>query len=105
LPIIAAGNEVLIGFFALLGVIAGVLGTAWGVKRAKSGKIATTEATELWQESKTMRAELRAEVAALKEEMSTMRIKMAALEAENVQLHRDNADLKRRVVELETAHG
>jgi len=97
-PIIAADNTTTIALITFAGIVAGVLGTYFGTKRVKSGKIITTEATQLWEESNSMRAELRAEVAALKEEIKL-------LKAENKEIKAENEILRQRIDELERVHG
>lgn len=114
-----ADNSTMIGLFSLLGVIIAAAFTAWTANRVKSGKIATSEATQLWQESGSMRKELKDEIVALKDEQKVLKAENVSLREENAKwrqrfddmqkeldtLREDNGTLRGRVYDLEKAHG
>lgn len=114
-----ADNSTIIGLFSLLGVIIAAAFTAWTANRVKSGKIATSEATQLWQESGNMRKELKDEIISLKDEMTTLRGENATLREDNAKwrqrfddmqkeldfVKEENGALRGRVYDLEQAHG
>lgn len=114
-----ADPTVLIGFLSLVGVIIAAAFTAWTANRVKSGKIATSEATQLWQESGNMRKELKDEIIALKEEMKEIKEENASLREDNAKwrqrfddmqedldkVKEENGTLRGRVYDLERAHG
>jgi ATP/maltotriose-dependent transcriptional regulator MalT len=58
----------------LLSVVTGVVAYLVA-RRQRSGRINTSEATQLWQESTALRAELRSEVTALRAQLATMEAK------------------------------
>lgn len=89
-------TSVIIGLFSLLGVLCAAAFTAWTANRVKSGKIATSEATQLWQESGNMRKELKEEIIALKEELRI-------LKAENVSLREENVKWRQRFDDMQEA--
>lgn len=118
------GAEVLVPLLALLGVVVTAAVSWFIARRAKSGKIETTEAKDLWVEANSMRHELRDQVKALQDEILALktegkscRDEVTKLRAENdewrqrVDKHeatitdlRDQAEkLRKRVMELETA--
>lgn len=72
----------------------GAFGTYVAVKRKNSGKIETSEASELWQESQAMRKELRDEVVYL-------RGRVTNLETAMVEQQKEIQRLRIRVKEVE----
>lgn len=66
----------------LIGALASALVAYLVVARKTSGKIATSEASELWAESRNIRSEYR-------EQIEKLRIRVADLEAQNNKLTRD----------------
>lgn len=114
-----ADSSVLIGILSLAGVVIAASFTAWTANRVKSGKIATSEATQLWQESGSMRKELKEEIVALKDEQKILKDENADLRSENAkwrqrfddmqkeldQLRVENGALRGRVYDLEQHHG
>jgi len=72
--------------FGLLGTLVTQLGIWLIARRAKSGRIDTSEAATLWAESQAIRTELREE--------------LAELRRENENLRRENADLKMEVAAI-----
>ena len=112
-------NNVTIALVSLAGVIAAAAFTAWTAYRAKSGKIATTEATQLWAELNSYKDELKGELVAIKEELSLSKKDNADLREENAKwrqrfddmsidlaaVKEENGTLRGRVYDLEKAHG
>lgn len=65
------------------------------MRRGKSGRINTTEADQLWNESTAIRRELREQIAQLERHISANEVDIAKLRAEN-------AELKHEVLTLRT---
>lgn len=112
-------SSVIIGLLSLLGVMVAAAFTAWTANRVKSGKIATSEATQLWQESGAMRKELKEEIVELKKEMEAFKAENMSLREENAKWRQrfedmqkeldavkaENLALRGRVYDLERTHG
>lgn len=77
----------------------------WIVKIKSSGRINTTEASDLWQESKSIREELRDEVAELQREIGQLRIENQTMEAEINELKMENLILKNEIRILTLENG
>ena len=92
--VLGDSTNIILGVLTLIGVVVGVAGTAWGIRRAKSGKIDTTEASDLWKEATGMRQ-------ALKEELTSVKDDMKVLKAENADLKADNAKWRQRFEDLD----
>lgn len=58
---------------AIVAAVASPVATYVVVRRQRSGKVATSEASELWKESGTIRAELYSEVNRLRTEIAAVR--------------------------------
>lgn len=78
---------------ALVVAIVGPLATYVTASRKLSGKIGTSEAGDLWAESRAMRDEYRERTAALE-------ARVAKLEQANADLTRENDDLKRQLSDI-----
>lgn len=75
----------------IIAFLAAVLGplTAYIVAvRRLSGKIATSDASELWKESAAIRSDYREQLAVAAERLRSLEARVEALEAENAQLRR-----------------
>lgn len=94
LAFLASGNDLLISMATVAGIAITALGTFLAVKRAKSGKIETTEAAELWKESTAMRGELRQEVVSLQGEVRVLKDENQELKVENGAWRRRNGALE-----------
>ena|SRR6185295_3796593 len=77
------------------------------MRRAKSGRINSSEADVLWQESTSIRRELREQIQQLELHISQNEVEIAKLRAENAELKHEvltlrteNASLKLQVDEL-----
>lgn len=77
------------------------LSTYFIVARKASGRIATTEASKLWDEAKSLREVYKEDLAQLRLEVSVLEQEVEKLEEENRELRWKNARLERRVEELE----
>ncbi len=75
---------------ALIGTLAGVAATYVVAKRRSSGRIATSEAADLWQASESIRHDLTEDVKAL-------RLEVASLRTENIALRADLASLRQKL--------
>lgn len=71
-------------------VLTGVL-TFYTARWRNSGRVDSSEATELWTESRSVRAELRAEITLLKVENATCRAETATLRARIFELEQERA--------------
>jgi predicted nuclease with TOPRIM domain len=113
---------------ALIGLAAAIgaaLLTYLGVVRRTSGKIATTEASQLWAESAAIRESFREENEVLRQRIdrleamvdqlngdnralrqlnSQLAERVRLLEAENARLHSENEDLRRRLDTMDASH-
>lgn len=83
-------STLLPGLAALIGTLAGVAATYLVATRRSSGRIATSEAADLWRASESIRHDLTEDVKAL-------RLEVASLRAENLALRAELADLRRRM--------
>ena len=75
---------------ALVGTLAGVVATYVVAKRRSSGRIATSEAADLWAASESIRRDLTEDVKAL-------RVEVASLRAENIALRAELAMIRTRM--------
>ena len=93
---------------ALVGTLAGVAATYVVAKRRSSGRIATSEAADLWQASESIRHDLTEDVKALRmerasesirhdEDLKALRTEMASLRAENIALLAEIAAIRSRI--------
>jgi len=103
-----ASPSLTVPVLAFAGVLVAALATYFGTKLTRSGKIANTDAAQLWEESKAMRGELRDEVRRLTDENRNCKERIEVLETENEQLkarvgtlESENGVLKRRIMILE----
>jgi hypothetical protein len=71
--------------------------------RRLSGRIATTEAAQLWAESASIRDDYRTRLLQAEERALSVEIRMSALETKNNELTRENYQLIHRVEACETA--
>lgn len=86
----------------------------WGVVRRASGRIATTEAADLWKEANSLRDVYRSEIerlnakileidqrlSVLEQENTVLRDQNRVLEQRNEDLHKENLRLEREVQRL-----
>ena len=70
------------GVAALIGTLAGIAATYVVARRRSSGRIATSEAADLWQASESIRHDLTEDVRALRQEVASLRSENIALRAE-----------------------
>ncbi|HMS83607.1 MAG TPA: hypothetical protein PKD12_08155 [Nitrospira sp.] len=87
---------------AVLALIVGPLGAYIGVSRRLSGKIGTSEAADLWAESKSLREDASAKLARCDERVVGLEVRVRDLEKDNTTLSRENLDLMRKVNADET---
>jgi uncharacterized coiled-coil protein SlyX len=73
--------------------------------RKMSGKIATSDATQLWKEAKDIRDDYRVRLIAAGERYTDLEGRVANLERINVELVRENYELKAKVVKLDELVG
>lgn len=83
-------GTVLPGLAALIGSLAGLATTYVVAKRRSSGRIATSEAADLWKASESIRHDLTQDVKAL-------RVEVASLRAENVALRAELAAIRQKM--------
>jgi chromosome segregation ATPase len=84
----------------LLAVIAPI-GAYLLAARKMSGKIGTSDATELWRESKSIRDDYRTRISGLVERIRELELRSDKLEDMNTVLVRENNRLATKVTELE----
>jgi hypothetical protein len=84
----------------LLAVIAPI-GAYLLAARKMSGKIGTSDATELWKESKAIRDDYRTRISGLVERIRELELRSDKLEDMNTVLVRENTRLALKVTELE----
>lgn len=92
---------------AVIAAALGALGTWAAVRRQRSGSVETSEAQDLWTESKAIREELRNELTALRTRLADAEVKLAEtlqkLAETNMKLvtaHNQAVDLREEVLEL-----
>lgn len=83
-------TTILPGLAALIGTLAGVAATYIVARRRSSGRIATSEAADLWQASESIRHDL-------SEDVKTLRLEVASLRAENIALRAEMALIRARM--------
>lgn len=91
--IVLAAIDPLVGIFGAIVALGGPLVTYLVAARKLSGRIGSSDATELWQESRSIRDWSKAQI-----EMLTARI--AAVEEQNATLASANADLVGQIRDL-----
>jgi len=69
--------------------------------RRASGRIATTEASTLWEAAEQMREEYREQIAVLNEVVKGLRDRIVHLERENDRLRAENDKLQQRLERVE----
>jgi len=82
---------------ALVGALVAYLGTV----RKLSGKVRTSDAAQLWDESRAMREDYRSRITELNEVIRRCETRMEALEKRNDELYLENGRLARMVEEHE----
>ena len=70
--------------------------------RKMSGKIGTSDAGQLWQESKAIREDYRSQLLQSNERALSLEIRMAKAETANSDLRRENDELRRKIDDLES---
>jgi predicted RNase H-like nuclease (RuvC/YqgF family) len=70
-----------------------------------SGKIGSSEAEQLWEESSSIRREYAARIEQLTKTVRDCQRRMAKLERRNDALEKENADLKRAISNLKVEGG
>lgn len=86
---------------AVVIALVAALGSFLAVARRLSGKIATSEATSLWEESSKLRQEYKDEIRQLRGDLHDCVLRVGHLEEKNRSLSRENADLRRTIEEHE----
>lgn len=87
---------------AVLALIAGPLGAYIGISRRLSGKIGTSEAADLWAESKSLREDANNKLTASNDRVLALELRVRDVEKENSALTRENIDLMRKMSVDET---
>lgn len=90
--ICAALSPVVPAVFGLLAAVFGPLAAYLVAKRQFSGKIETSDAKELWAESRAIREWSSRRVTELEDRNSALERRIAHLEDENAELHRRLGD-------------
>lgn len=93
-------NPYIAALFALAGASSAAI-AAWLVARRKaSGRIETTEAATLWEESQAMRKELREEAVVLRQEVLAMREEAVAMRNETLVLREEAVAMRAELTVL-----
>lgn len=74
-----------------------LLATYINSKRQRSGRIQTSEASELWKESSTLRQELFSQVSALRDELTALRDKNVVLQENLAAMRLLHEDCERKL--------
>lgn len=82
--------------------IAAPVGAYLLAARKMSGKIGTSDASELWEESRSIRDDYRNRLLTAAERAVSLEMRVAALEGTNAELVNQNLDLVAKVGKLET---
>lgn len=90
---------------ALAAAVVGPLAAYITATRKLSGKIGTSEAGQLWQESKAIRDDYRDRLVQTDARTAALEARVASLEKLNNDLMRENADLRQRVTDLQVTLG
>lgn len=85
----------------LLAVLLAPLLAYFGVAKKLSGKIATSEAKDLWAESQSIRNDYREEATRLRERIAALEERTDSLGVTNNQLNLTNEGLEKRISALE----
>jgi septal ring factor EnvC (AmiA/AmiB activator) len=89
--------------FAIGSLVIAALGGYFGIVRRASGKIQTSEASELWEESRAIRVWATQRIKDLNETVATLEAKVTELEHAHEDCQNDNRSLRQRITELEAA--
>jgi predicted RNase H-like nuclease (RuvC/YqgF family) len=86
---------------ALVAAVVGPIGTYIIAGRRLSGRIDTTEASSLWEESRNIRTDYRDRLAEAEKRMAKLEARIADEERANTKLTRENIDLVAKNQECE----
>lgn len=92
----------------IFAVAAAVLGPIWAYLAAAkklSGRINTSEASQLWDEAGKLRFEYKAELTELREITTRLRVRIEELDEKNEALHSENETLRFEVLRLQDENG
>jgi chromosome segregation ATPase len=84
----------------VIAAIVGPLGAYLLAARKLSGKVATSDATDLWAESRSIREWSTARIGALDMEVSLLRARIGLVEQQNDSLSRENSRLMEQIHDL-----
>lgn len=90
-------NATWAALFGLAGTLAGALAIYLTAIRKLSGRISTSEATDLWKESKAMRDDYREQLTAAEARTAALEARIVKLEARNSGLVQENVELREKV--------
>jgi chromosome segregation ATPase len=89
----------------IIAAIVGPLGAYLLAARKLSGRVATSDATDLWAESRSIRQWSTARIEALDMEVSLLRTRIGLVEQQNDALARENSRLMEQIHELNETIG
>jgi len=93
---------IIVGLSGLVSAAIAALVTFVVAARRMSGKIKTSDASDLWAVAKDMRAELTSRLGVSDGRLRDLETRMATLERENIALLRENTDLKQKIETQQT---
>jgi len=93
-----AAVDPLVGIILAAGVAA--LGAYLAAARRFSGKIGTSDAADLWAESRSIRDWSQARISALDVEVAVLRTRVGIVETQNEALSRENSALMKQIADL-----
>jgi peptidoglycan hydrolase CwlO-like protein len=88
-------------FVALAAVVAAPIVSLWIASRKMSGRIGTSDASELWAASKALRDEYREQLNKMSTRQRDLEGRVASLEGENTVLSRGNYERDQKIAVLE----
>lgn len=93
-------NSVAVSFIGFLGLLTGALSTYFVATKKMSGRVSSTEATELWNEARILREEGSVRIQRLEKKVEELEGKLARVIAENYELMSAKIDSERELKRL-----
>lgn len=94
-------NQTLASMLAIVAVVIAPLGAYLVAARRLSGKIGTSDASELWIESRSIREDYRDRIVAANDRIAQLSARVEQCEGRNNDLLHKNLDLREKINDLE----